>query len=133
MSPIAIKLRNNICEDCSTPCFPRPNANDPCAFCHIHRWGAHDCKEGQPYDEVKLPPGSNKKSALLKRVESYKKAGFLVGIKEFLNRRSKCSVCEQKKVLDTHPGLYGCDSCFSCSGGPERMLQSQMTCPINKW
>lgn len=83
--------------------------------------------------EIPLPPAKGGRSPLLRRVNTYRRAGMLVGIVEFLRRRSKCSACDQRRTLPTHPGLYGCRLCSTCTGGPERMLTVNSKCAKKEW
>jgi hypothetical protein len=131
MNQGVIQVRKDICHDCPIPCDKQEKIDFISlkeSSCPINRWGTW---EGQKIG-AKIK-NDTLFSYLQYRIKSYRKTGWLVGIKEFLNRRTKCSSCEQKKIFDTHPGLYGCGSCSSCLGGPERMLQSQSVCPRNKW
>jgi hypothetical protein len=83
--------------------------------------------------DMPLPPAKDGRSPLLRRIHTYRRAGVLVGLLEFLRRRSDCSTCDRRRILPTHPGLYGCSLCSACSGGPERMLITQSKCAKGAW
>jgi hypothetical protein len=69
MSPGVATVRADICGDCPTPCEPRPDVGDPCAACHLRRWGQHDCGPAPilPGDRV----SSEIERRILRPVESY--------------------------------------------------------------
>lgn len=81
----------------------------------------------------KLPPAEGHRSPLLRRVNSYRRAGVLVGLLAFLRRRDACRSCPRARTAPTHPGLYGCTACTKCLGSPERILQAPTTCPLQRW
>lgn len=124
-----VATRESLCRKCPTPCDPRPSVLDPCAACPIRRWPAFGCAT----NPLPLPPPKAGLSPLLRRLRSYRKAGYLVGFLDFMRRRAACSKCDRRRTLPTHPGLYGCGSCSTCTGGPERMLTTQSICPSNRW
>jgi len=147
MRPGVIHVRADICADCPTPCaWQHATAHhaDPCAACPLpaSRWGTWDCgasvspkPESEAQAALRLTsetqaPGV---SPLLRRPRSYRRTGYLVGLLEFFRRRTACAKCDRRRTLPTHPGLYGCGSCSSCTGGPERMVQTTSTCPKKLW
>lgn len=80
-----------------------------------------------------LPQPGRFATALLRRVNSYRRAGGLVGLRAFLARRDRCRGCALARRRVTHPGLYGCGACTTCTGGPERLLQVSSTCQRGLW
>jgi len=44
-----VEVRDQICEDCPTPCSPRPDSTQPCARCELKRWGTWGaCRDTPP-------------------------------------------------------------------------------------
>jgi hypothetical protein len=136
-----VELRETECRKCLTPCAlarDEKARTESCARCPLsaprwHEWGR--CESIAPAQVVSArtsaPPETS--WSILRRIRSYRRAGFLIGLLQFLQRRDACRHCDRARTLPTHPGLYGCGSCSTCTGGPERILQPHSTCPRNLW
>ncbi len=135
MIEMMIDIRVKTCSSCAVLTCPHKAdlafQNDPCGRCPKGYWRRFGCQPGDA--PAAKPKGLEPTWSLLRRVRSYRQAGYLIGLLEFLRRRAACSTCERRTTRATHRGLYGCGACSVCAGGPERMLVTASVCPLKKW